>query len=59
MGLNILALMLISVITKRRHKMRKYEILILLQPNLDTEVKSKVTSKIETIIGGNIVKKED
>ena len=39
--------------------MRKYEILILLRPNLKDDVKSKTIEKAEKLIGGNIVKKEE
>ena len=39
--------------------MRKYEILVLLRPNLEAGVKSETIKKAEELIGGNIVKKED
>ncbi len=39
--------------------MRKYEILMLLRPNLEADVKSKTIEKAEKLIGGNIVKKEE
>lgn len=39
--------------------MRKYELLILLKPNLKEDVKSKTVSLIEKILGGTIVKKEE
>ena len=39
--------------------MRKYEILMLLKPNLKADVKSKTIEKAEKLIGGKIVKKEE
>jgi ribosomal protein S6 len=39
--------------------MRKYEILMLLRPNLEADVKSKTIEQAEKLIGGNIVKKEE
>ena len=39
--------------------MRKYEILVLLRPNLKADVKSKTIDKAEKLIGGKIVKKEE
>ncbi len=38
---------------------RKYEILFLLNPNLDKAKVDELIGKIETKIGGNIIKKED
>lgn len=38
---------------------RKYEILLLLNPNLEKADLDKLITDIETKIGGNIVKKED
>ena len=39
--------------------MRKYEILMLLKPNLKADVKSKIIEKSEKLISGEIVKKEE
>jgi ribosomal protein S6 len=39
--------------------MRKYEILMLLRPNLEADVKSNTIKKAEELIGGKIVKKEE
>ena len=39
--------------------MRKYEILMLLRPNLEADVKSNTIKKAEKLIGGKIVKKEE
>lgn len=38
---------------------RKYEVMLLLNPNLDKDALAKLVSSIETKLGGNIVKKED
>jgi ribosomal protein S6 len=39
--------------------MRKYEILILLRPNLDKDVKSNIVKEVEKLISGTVVKKEE
>lgn len=38
---------------------RKYEVLLLLNPELSKEEMEKLQDKVETKLGGNIVKKED
>ncbi len=37
----------------------KYEVLLLIRPNLDKEELNKVIKNVETKLGGNIVKKEE
>jgi len=39
--------------------MRKYEILLLLRPNLEAGVKSNTIKLVEELIGGKIIKKEE
>lgn len=38
---------------------RKYEVMLLLNPNMEKDALDKLVSSIETKLGGNIVKKED
>ena len=37
----------------------KYEVLLLIKPNLDKEELNKIIKNVETKLGGNIVKKEE
>lgn len=39
--------------------MRKYEVLLLLHPNLKEEERSKLLQEVEELLGGNIVQKEE